>query len=217
MPKYLYLLIAFIISLSILQSCSKNNDTPQTYPYTLTLKSIVAKTGLKLYINKAQVTNLSVQNKFIGSQSSLFGVQNTYQNQAYFNNKVVFTAKDTITFGDSKNKFILTKTDEQFLLTSVTASLWDKYDVVLTLLKNYLIKPLDFGTGYRYLVFNVIPATGNYKKLQIPLISYKLKNQSDGYYYSSYGSTYNEFNESYIKNQGVNDTLAVQEFILTFN
>ena len=58
---------------------------------------------------------------------------------------------------------------------------------------------------------------GDYRTLNFSVLSYKL-NQGDGirYYSRQSGSVFNEFNEEVIARLGRQDTLAIQEFFITF-
>jgi hypothetical protein len=72
------------------------------------------------------------------------------------------------------------------------------------------------ASGTSYVRTEIRVGYGSYRDLHLSLFAYKLtKINQDGYGRYS-GIIFNEFNSDYINSLDVNDTLAVQEFIVRF-
>ncbi len=202
------LLFAFL-TIAMCISCKKETID---FPQDLYLSKITASTDVRLFINKIEIFDKPTIDRFI-SQATIFNLQNQLIDPS---TKMAFPSKDTVIFGSSTSKYGVNLNGNQFLFTSPA------YLVSILLIPSGImlfpekITPIP---GIGYAVNETRVGYGDFTNLKISLFSYKLlrRNMSSGNYESLSATLYNEFNQPFINALGATDTLAIQEFKLSFN
>ncbi len=198
-------LICYLLITTVLFSCKK--ESAVVFPQTLYAKKIIKKTDVRLFINKVEIFNAAVINKFI-SNSTYF---NFHTEPVSPDGKIIFINPDTALIGTTTDKLFIVKTGNQFLFNSPPML---QSDHILDGLFKYTGTKLRWPGGYITSIITV--GYGSYSNLDISVLGYKLKYGTQSSFGGSAGIAFNEFDETYISKLGPFDTLAIQEYKYNF-
>jgi len=217
MLKNSFFIVFVLLIISIFSSCKKD-QAPIVYPLVYKLTQIVPEREIQLYVNKKLVTDAKVKYDFIGEGLSAFNLQNQSTTPAIFHD-IIFTSPDTMQFSGNPSKYNIVKTGNNYLFPAFSEffSFDDPYFDQLLKYGSSITAPY---TGGFWLMNYAGSAVGTDKILFVNFMSYKYVRhrvtQYSNYRSSSTAALYNEVNDDFIKNQGVDDTLAIQRYRLTY-
>lgn len=200
--------ILLVFSISIFSCKEDKIDKPVSFPHTMYVDKITSKSDLKLFSNKSEITDVITKTNFVSNVPNFDLLTQPLDPTE----NITFVTQDTIIFSSSTIKFAVEKSGDQYLFYSdfFYADITFK-GVVYDLLRfNYPKTPLPSASGFQYKTKEVRVAHGDYTDLQLSVLSYKIK---QGNSWES-ETLFNEFNDSVISEIGLNDTLAVREFII---
>lgn len=200
--------VAVFVAFMFLFSCKKSDD--DAFPVDMRMISIKQKVAVRVFTNKVEIKDA----KIIAHYASA-AVFNEHLNQPVDSEaKFSFLSRDSILMGSSK--FTVVQNDKLFLFSSVRSfavqdagSGVEVIDILkynspkVTLLGGYTRKEVRVGHG-------------NYNEMQLSVLTYMLnKGDRITQWSGESGTLFNEFNEDIVSSLGFQDTLAVQELVLT--
>ncbi|MGI4740889.1 MAG: hypothetical protein ACRYG7_37445 [Janthinobacterium lividum] len=185
-----------LLPLALLLACKKDETNPDT-------------TGIRLFTNKTEITDVAVKTKFLSRASADFRqtlpVSTTDQ--------VKFSAPDTATFGSLGLKYVAAKSNDQYLFTSPGGLLLSSNTMLLHDMLKYTapIYPFPMASGIGYATSEVRVGYDRGSQIQLSRLQYYwLRGQS-----RYYGVLFNELNEGVVAKVTASDTLAVRQSSLT--
>ena len=192
-------------------ACKKNGDSNSnvTFPSKLYMSSVTAKGSVRVFANGAEVTNQTVINKFLNNNDKLF--LNRYIPTD--TSTIGFPSTDMAYFGfDSRTKYTVTKSNDQILFSKTMSNpISADDDILFGMLKYSSAVQLTPPNKY-YSVINVV--YGDYTNLTMSFFTYKLVKES--LFLTEYSKVYNEFNADVASKLGALDTLAIQEYAVSY-
>lgn len=201
--------IAILISI-LFFSCKKDKQEESAdFPQDLHFTNMVETRGLRVFTNKTEITDNEVKARFIKGSSTF----NTTPRPGY-EWMITFQSKDVLNI--DALKFAVTKNDDLFLFYADQQQSGKNNDPVYDMLKySYAKTPVINVSGADFLTKEVLAGHGDYKELNLAMFQYRLK-RGDGVktvLSINEGGIFNEFNEQFITKLGVNDTLAIHEYV----
>lgn len=206
--------LQFITLISIvffLFSCKKDKHDEILFPRDLSIISIQKKTEVRVFSNKQEVTNEVIKTRFAADEVFSYGSQTIT-----VESKLSFSSKDSVSFGNQQ--FSVVQNGDLFLFHAVDGyievNLNNPYYKMIKY-KNPLL-PVASGPNFMtYFTNEVKVAHGNFNKMELSVLCYVFKQGNPSSSWSkSTGTLFNEFDQESISSLGVNDTLAVQEFVI---
>lgn len=211
------ILVLSVLSLGILSGACKKDKAGAdtlTFPKELAIAKVSAKNDLLLFSNKTEIKDSEIKNRFVNNVKGYFNLDEQPLGSGA---RMSFLSEDTATFSSSGSKFSIQKDEDLFLFYSkLSIPVPSSYPPTLRdfLKYTYPLSPLPSPGGESsYLTKEVRVGRGSYQELQLAIMGYKLKR---GNFSSMAGTVFNEFDRTHIPKLGVNDTLAIREFIITF-
>jgi hypothetical protein len=203
------LLIIISLTVFLFASCKKDQIQVVNFPQVVFLSKLNVKTSFKVYTKDGEITNSMFINEF--KSSPLFNKLETKTLDPSEN--ITFLSADSAVFGASNTKFNIVKNDDQLLFYSPLIAQGSYNNPIYDIPKYSSEKISVTQNNFDYLTKQVRVAYGNYRSLNVSKLSYLLK--SGNTIYQS-GTLLNELNENISKKLKSTDTLAVQEYTLSF-
>ncbi|MEO6286679.1 MAG: hypothetical protein ABIN80_25045 [Dyadobacter sp.] len=213
-----------IFFLSVLLAACKNKDIISASKFPAELNIVkVNKISIRLFINKMEVKDKDVIDSFIAGDKE-FGVS---PHAVSGSDKLRFFSADTASINDGNEKVAVTRTQHQFLFTSVKPSYQSlEYFRLIGNMNKYRSELGGPRYDGKYAVQNMMVGYGNYSEIEIRVFNYKLVKAHKGfdYYFGierlyrsvNAGKVFNEFDEKYVNSLTQTDTLAIEEYSYTF-
>jgi hypothetical protein len=181
-----------LLPLALLLACKKDDANPDT-------------TGIRLFTNKTEITDVAVKTKFLRRASADFRqiLPSSIADQ------VRFIAPDTATFWPFALRYRATKSNDQYLFTSPGGLQLSSGTMLLHDMLRYTapIYPFPTATGYGYVTSEVRVGYDRGNQMQLSRLQYYWLAGQSRYY----GVLFNELNEDVAAKVGAKDTLAVRQ------
>jgi hypothetical protein len=218
-----------VILLAVFLAACKKQPVEQVieleprFPGDLYLVKVTKKAGIRVFINKIEVKNKGIIDRFISGEQN-FGVQT--QDLAS-DEKIRFISPDTASMENRASKLVVTRNGEQYLFRSINKNyITSEYFRLIGKMNKHRSELGAPRYDGKYQVDFLMAGYGSYAKIEMPVYNYKLvkAHKVDDYFgWGEYmfrsvntGKVFNEFDETYINSLTQTDTLAVEEYAYTF-
>jgi hypothetical protein len=184
-----------LLAAPLLLACKKDEANPDT-------------TGIRLFTNKMEITDVAVKTKFLSRASASF----RQAPPASTTEQVKFSAPDTATFGTSTLKYVVTKNNAQYVFRSQGGVLLSNGTLLLRDMLKYTAPiyayPTASGVGYSTSEVRVGYDKGN--QLALSYLQYYWLQSTFGYSGRYSGTLFNELDDNVAAKVGPTDTLAIR-------
>jgi hypothetical protein len=211
---FAFFVITFLTS--VLYSCEQETEEVVSFPITLYASEISEVNDIRLFVKDKEVFDIATINHFIDDDFR-FDPNSIRLTEA---DTMVFNSMDSVTFESNHQKHSVHKTADQFLFYSADYMMFVVKQIsFLKHRSDQIIVPLS--SGYQYAEKEVMVGYGSFTNFELCLLMYKLHEYSYAdnqlvHRAFSAGHISNEFNEDFIPELGITDTLAIREIKIRF-
>lgn len=210
--KHQILLLALGLSLF---SCKKNTVTPEDsanpFPVTVYPTSYAAKYSMRMFVGGVEITDPGKITKFVANMPASL---TTTDLLSKFPASYTFTSADSLKFS-ANNNFFVSKTNNRYVITAISNSAVNPVNPLLDVDKYFVFQTTSKPAVSGFDVTRQFAAYGNYAEFKVSVLNYKYRRPLTNNL-TAWGLITNEFDPATVTKLGPSDTLAVQEFFITY-
>ncbi|TLV02448.1 hypothetical protein [Dyadobacter luticola] len=217
--------LSLIMLLLLINSCKKTEiEQPSEFPSTLYLNRVSIKSQTRLFTDKKEITNKVVIEKFLKNNGGF-----RLKDSSFISDEnIKFFSTDSAELSNSFNSLLVTKNGNQLIFKSTNRLIVTKEAIQHGYNMSKYRAEFEPVWDGKFSTYNMLVGYGDYSELNLSVFEYSRVSWNifydPDYYYlhpklyrgSASGTSFNEFDESYVNSISKADTLAIREYFYSF-